>query len=176
MKLYEIAVKSLKSLMMTYFMAWTIFIVLLSGTLSHAADIAGIWLARNPSDGSVFLYFGDADDFFIDAETSWIQGTYTRQSDATTGQLNLYIQDGSNSDDVGKTITYAYGIQDNLLTLYGTDQGENNAPTLLASVDQVGSSAFIGINTDANHENDKDDNDTNWYVYASCFVMSIMDE
>ena len=122
------------------------------------------------------MSFGDANDFFIEDETAWIQGTYTSQSDAATGQLNLYIQDGSNSDDVGKTMTYAYGIQNNLLTLSGSDQGGNIPTTILASVNQAGSSAFIGINTDPNHENDKDDDDTNWYVYASCFVMSIMAE
>ncbi len=157
-------------------MAWTTLIVLLFGTLSHATEIAGNWLAKKPSDGSVFLSFGEANDFIIEDETSWIQGTYTSQSDSATGQLNLYIQDGSNSDDVGKSITYAYGIQDNLLTLSGTDQGGNDAPTILASVNQAGSSAFIGINTDPNHENDEGDDDTNWNVYASCFVMSIMAE
>ena len=162
---------------MTFFLlVWAFVFAMLIGTLSHAMEIAGDWLAKNPSDGSVFLSFGDANDFFIEDETSWIQGTYTSQPDAVSGQLHLYIQDGSNRDDVGKTISYAYDIQDNLLTLSGTDQGENTPPTMLAAVHQAGRSAFIGINTDANHENKKDDDDTNWYVYASCFVMSIITE
>lgn len=162
--------------MMPYFMAWTFLIVLLSGTLSHATEIAGNWLAKNASGGSVFLSFGDADDFFIEDETSWIQGTYTRQSDSATGQLDLYIQDGSNGEDVGKTISYFYDIHDNLLTLTGTDPGESDNPVTLESVNQAGSSAFIGINTDPPDENDEDKDDTNWNLYASCFVMSMMAE
>ena len=162
---------------MTFFLlVWTFVFTLLLGTLSQATEIAGDWLAKNPSGSSVRLSFGDNDDFYIEDETSWIQGTYTRQPDSANGQLDLYIQDGSNGDNVGKTITYAYDIQDNLLTLYGTDPNGNNEPTILGSVNQAGSSAFIGINTDTNHENDGDDDDTNWNVYASCFVMSIVPE
>lgn len=159
-----------------FLLVWTCVFALLRGDLSHAAEVEGNWLARNPSGGSVFLSFGDADDFFIEDETSWIQGAYTSRSDSDSAQLDLYIQDGSNGEDVGKTISYRYDVHDNLLTLSGTDQGGNDAPTILGSVNQAGSSAFIGINTDANHENDEDDDDTNWNVYASCFVMSSMAE
>ena len=159
-----------------FLLVWTFVFALLLGTLSHATEIAGSWLAKSPSDGSIFLSFGDENVFFLEDETSWVQGTYTRQSDSATGQLDLYIQDGSTAEDVGKRISYFYDIHDSLLTLSGTDQGGNGTPIILESMNQAGSSAFIGINTDASHENDEDDDDTNWNVYASCFVMSIVAE
>jgi hypothetical protein len=161
--------------MMPYCMAWTFLVVLLSGTLSHATEITGNWLVKNPSGDSVFLSFGDTDDFFIEDETSWIQGTYVIQSDAFPGQLDLYIQDGVNGEDIGKTVRCLYHVHDNLLTLTGTDQGETNPPTTLEAVNPSGSTVFIGINTDPpdkDDENDEDKDDYNWNVYASCFVMS----
>jgi hypothetical protein len=155
-------------------LVWTFVFALQHGALSHATEIAGDWQAEDHAGKRLFYAFETDHTFFIESETSWFQGTYNMDPEAIPGLLDLYVQDGSNGEDVGKTITYVYDIHDHLLTLSRTDPGGNEPPIMLASVNQAGSSAFIGVNTDPPHENDKDDNDTNWYVYASCFVMSVM--
>lgn len=160
--------------MITNVLAWTCFIVLLPGSLSHATEIAGDWLNKNPSGDSVFLSFGDVGDFLIEDKTSWIQGSYTIQPDPVPGTLDLYIQDGSKDEDIGKITRYYYHIHDNLLTLSGTDQGGTDPPTILEALNPAGSSSFIGINTDPDDE--KDEDDYTWNVYASCFVMSLLGE
>ncbi len=158
--------------MMPFLIVWTIAIVLLSGPLSHAAEIVGHWLEKNQAGNTIYFFFGPEDDFFIEDEASWIQGTYTIEPDATPGQLDLFIQDGSHVEDVGKTVRYLYDIDDDLLTLSGTDQGRTHHPTTLEVANPAGNSVFIGINTDPSDEDDEDD-DITWNVYASCFVMRV---
>jgi hypothetical protein len=161
--------------MMPFLMAWTIAIILLSGPLTHAAEIVGHWLNKNQAGNNIYFFFGPEDDFFIEDEVSWIQGTYTIEPDSTPGQLDLFIQDGSNVEDVGKAVRYLYDIDDDLLTLSGTDPGGTDRLTTLEVADPAGSFVFIGINTDPSDEDDEDD-DITWNVYASCFVMSSMAE
>ena len=158
--------------MMPFLIVWTISFVLLSEPLSHAAEIVGHWLNKNQADNNVYFFFGPEDDFFIEDETSWIQGTYTIEPDSIPGQLDLFIKDGSNIEDIGKTVRYLYDIHDNLLTLSGTDQGRTDRPTTLEVADPAGSFVFIGINTDPSDEDDEDD-DTIWNVYASCFIRGL---
>ena len=156
-----------------FLIAGTLAILMLPATLSHAIDITGNWQAADLTDNGALLFFlGPAGDFFIEDETSWIQGTYTIQPDSVPGQLDLYIQDGSTVEDVGKTVRYLYDIHDNLLKLSETDQGETDHPTTLEVLHPAGSSAFIGINTDPSDEDDEDD-DTTWNVYASCFIKGL---
>ena len=170
--------ESLRSKKIPFLTVWTIAIVLLSAPLSHAAEIAGHWLTKNQTGNDVYFFFEPEGDFFIEDETSWIQGTYTIQPDSVRGQLDLYIQDGSTVEDVGKTVCYLYDIHDNLLKLSEKDPGGTDHLTTLEVVHPAGSSAFIGINTDPSHEDNEDneDDDTTWNVYASCFVMSSMAE
>ena len=165
--------------MMPFLIGWTIVIVLLPGPLSHAVEIVGHWVDKNQAGNNVYFVFGPEDEFYVEDETSWIQGTYTIEPDSVPGQLNLYIQEGSNIEDVGKAIRYRYHIQDNYLTLTGANPGGTDHPTTLEALNPAGSTAFIGINTDPSDkvdENDEDKDDYNWAVYASCFVMSSMTE
>ena len=167
-----------KNRIMLFLIPWTFAMVILSGTLSLATDIAGNWQSTDQTDtGVVLFFFGSEDDFFIEDDTSWIQGSYIIQPDSVPGQVDLYIQDGSNDADIGKTIRYRYHVHDDLLTLFETDQGDIDRPTTLEAMNPAGSSAFIGINTDPPDEDDeKDKDDTNWNFYATCFVMSSMTE
>ena len=159
-------------ILIAFLLVWTLGAILLSAPFSHAAEIAGHWLSKNQTGNNVYFFFGPEDDFFIEDETSWIQGTYTIQPDSVPGQLDLYIQDGSTVEDVGKTVRYLYDIHNNLLKLSETDQGGADHPTTLEVVHPAGSSAFIGINTDPSDEEDEDD-DTTWNAYATCFIMGL---
>jgi hypothetical protein len=164
---------------MTFFLlVWTFVFALLLGALSHAAEIAGDWQAEDHAGKRLFYYFGTDHTFFFEDDASWIQGTYTTEPDASSGQVDLFIQDGSHVEDVGKSVRYIYDIHDNLLTLSGTDQGQTQQPTTLEGVNPVGNAVFIGINTDSSDEDEDEDEDDDitWNVYASCFVMSSMAE
>jgi len=164
-------VKSLKDKKIPFLIVWAMAIVLLSAPLSHAAEITGHWLTKNQTGNDVYFFFEPEGDFFIEDETSWIQGTYTIQPDSVPGQLDLYIQDGSTFEDVGKTVRYLYDIHDNLLELSEKDYSGTDHPTTLEGVHPAGSSGFVGINTDP--YDDEEEEDTTWNVYASCFIKGL---
>ena len=161
---------------MTFFLlVWTFVFVLLLGALSHATEIAGDWQAEDHAGKRLFYYFGTDHTFFFEGDASWIQGTYTTEPDAASGQVDLFIQDGSHVEDVGRSVRYVYDIHDNLLTLSVTDQDRTHQSTTLEGANPVGNTVFIGINTDPPDEDDKEDEPV-WNIYASCFVMSSMAE
>ena len=154
----------------------TLAIAILSGTVSHAAGITGNWRVTNlTGDRAILFCFGSDDDFFIEDETSWIQGTYSIQTDSTPGQLDLYIQDGSNAEDVGKTVRYRYDMYDHFLTIYGTNPGRTDRSTTIAGAGTAGNAIFIGVNTDPPEDEDDDDDDAKWNLYASCFITGLAD-
>lgn len=165
--------KSLKDKKIPFLIVWAMAIVLLSAPLSYAAEIVGHWVTKNQTDNNVYFFFGPEDDFFIESETSWIQGTYIVQPDSVPGQLDLYVQDGSNVEDVGKEARYGYDIHDNLLTLSGTVHDGTDRLSTLEVEATAGRDVFTGINTDPpdeDDENNEDVQDDDWVVYASCFV------
>jgi hypothetical protein len=159
-----------------FFVVMTLTIVMLSVTVSHAADITGNWRGTNLTDDRAILFcFGPSNDFYIEDEISWIQGVYSSKPDSVPGQLELFVQDGSNAQDVGKTFRYRYDMSDHFLTLYGTDPGNGDRPTTLAVANTAGNAIFIGVNTDPEDDEDDDDDDVKWNLYASCFVKGLAD-
>lgn len=151
-------------------------VVMLPASAAHGTDIAGSWQLTSLTDNrAILFYFGSEGDFFVEDETSWIQGTYTIQPDTVPGTLDLYVQEGYNAEDAGKVIRYRYEIHDSLLTLSDTEQ-EADRPSILDMTDQNGRSGFIVVNTDTYDEDEENDDDANWRFYASCFLMSVMTE
>ena len=146
-------------------MVWVFVVVLLPGRLSHATEIEGHWLAENPSGNSVLFYFGPESAFYMEDGSSWIQGTYTTQSNTMPRQLNLYIEEGSDVEDIGKQISYHYNFDAHLIVLTSTDQ-----ITPLDVESPSNRYFFIGYNLDSS---DDDDDDSEFTFYASCFASSL---
>ena len=169
----RVQVRYLKAILIAFLLVWTLGTILLPASSSHAAEIVGHWVTKSQTDNDINFFFESEGDFFIENETSWIQGTYIDESDSVTGQLDLYVQDGSNVEDIGKEARYDYDIHDNLLTLSETAHDGTDLPSTLDMGDPTGRYVVIGINTDPTdeyNENDKDDQDNDWVVYANCFV------
>ncbi len=169
----RVQVRYLKAILIAFLLVWTLGTILLPASSSHAAEIVGHWVTKSQTDNDINFFFESEGDFFIENETSWIQGIYIDESDSVTGQLDLYVQDGSNVEDIGKEARYDYDIHDSLLTLSETVHDGTDLPSTLDMGDQKGRYVVIGINTDPTdeyNENDKDDQDNDWVVYANCFV------
>jgi len=162
-----------KTILIAFLLVGTFGTILMSVPLSCATEIVGHWETKDQTGNNIYFFFGSEDDFFIENETSWIQGTYIVQPDSFPGQLDLYIQDGSNTEDIGKKALCTYDIHDNLLTLSGTVHDGTAPPSILDVGDPACRNVFIGINTDPDdkdHENDENTQDGDWVVYANCFV------
>jgi len=158
---------------MSFLIVWVFAIVPLSPSLSHAGKIVGHWETESRTGNDIYFFFGSEGDFFIENKTSWIQGTYIVETDSVPGQVDLYVQDGSNVEDIGKKAHYGYNIHDNILTLSGTPYEKGDRLSTLDTADPSGSFVYIGINDDPRDEDDdKDinDQDNDWVVYANCFV------
>jgi hypothetical protein len=158
--------KCLKAIMIPGLMAWTVFMVMFPGTMTHATEVAGDWLSDNPSDKHLF-YFGTDHTFFFENETSWFQGTYTVQYDSHLKRLHLNIEDSSDVGDVGRDVRYDYDIYDNVLVLSVADA---SAP--FDGQDSSDRYVYIGINLDSSDDDD-DEDDSNFSLYASCFIAGI---
>ena len=163
----------LKAILIVFLLVGTFGTILMSAPLSRVSEIVGYWETKNQAGNDVTFFFGSEDDFFIENETSWIQGTYATPLDADPRQLDLFIQDGSNVEDIGKEVRYRYDIYDNLLTLSGTTDDGTDRPTPLDVENPAGSFVIIGVNTDLpdeDFEDHEDNKDGDWVVYANCFV------
>jgi len=159
-------VKYLIAMVMRLLAVWALGIILLAVPFSHAEGIEGHWLADNPSGNSVIFNFGPEYAFYMEDGASWVQGTYTIRPDTMPKQLDLYIEKGSDVEDVGKEVHYHYNVDVNLLTLSATGH-----PTALDVANPSDRYVFIGYNLDSS--DDDDDDDSNFSIYASCFVAEL---
>jgi hypothetical protein len=156
-------VKYLIAMLMRLLTIWALGTILLSASYCFAEGIEGHWLAETPSGSSVIFGFGPEYAFYMEDGSSWIQGTYTTQSNTMPRQLNLYIEEGSDVEEIGKQISYHYNIDANLLTLTTTE----NSTALNVDNSSEGH-VFIGVNLDSYDEDD--DDGSHLVIYASCFI------